>query len=557
MTGLLNAPLQQYYIGQETFKFQTVQAAGLAGATDVLNLFQDGPVGNNRLLPARLRNELASVSHNDFQPNTWQEGASHCSSNSSNGFSISPECNQGGATFDSYAVLQSPYVAQLPAGYQTGLMTQFMLRMNSSVSLISVSRTAFPSNCNATSGAYYMEYTYNTTVLNVQVCMPDSVSQSPWKASRDRQDTTDTMFLDIHSGACKVCASSVFDSDSLENITLKLTVNTTLGYFELPNYNNSGNAGPLLAKDPYETCPGDNHQCLTQWNSKRSLQTNESSTSFAIGVTANIGPLAMIVAAMFEPGSFISTRTPQNGAPPPDIWLPGSGPAIPCTIPPLNSLLKEPAGDVQCSTPPFYADDGYESITEWFKLFYDTSTMQKALHAAAVLASQVWLSSVDGSLTVYYDMGQDSVRPKISSAGVILLSVLLAIVLLVLITVATYISFSYTWVENFDSSAMMRLGAARADELPLQVISSEGKEKTRNLLERMPGWVGDARPDDEVGVVAVGATVPLKAGRRYQAPEAYKSEILGLNAKLEMCWATQFMRTTGGRLRRSVRGEAY
>ena len=377
------------------------------------------------------------------------------------------------------------------------------------------------------------------------------------EASRDRQDTTETMFLDIHFGTCKVCASSVFDFDSLENITLKLTVNTTLGYFELPNYNNSGIAGPLLAKDPYVTCPGDNHQCLSQWQSKRSLQTNESSTSFAIGVTANIGPLAMLVAAMFEPGSFIATRTPQNGAPPPDIWLPGSGSAIPCTVPPLNLLLNEPAEDVQCSTPPFYADDGYESITEWLKLFYDTSTMQNALHAAAVLASQVWLSSVDGSLTVYYDMGQDSVRPKISFAGVILLSILLAIVLLVLLTVATYISFSYTWVGNFDSSAMMRLCAARADELPLQVISSEGKEKTRTLLERMPGWVGDARPDDEVGAVAVGATVPLKAGRRYQAPEAYKSETLELNAKLEMCCATQFTRTTGGGLQRSVRGEAY
>ena len=64
---------------------------------------------------------------------------------------------------------------------------------------------------------------------------------------------------------------------------------------------------------------------------------------------------------------------------------------------------------------------------------------------------------------------------------------------------------------------MMTLGAARADELPLQVVSSEAKE-TRTLLERMPGWVGDARPDDEMGAVAVGATVPLKAGRRYQAP---------------------------------------
>ena len=63
---------------------------------------------------------------------------------------------------------------------------------------------------------------------------------------------------------------------------------------------------------------------------------------------------------------------------------------------------------------------------------------------------------------------------------------------------------------------VVRLGAARADELPLQVISSEEKERARTMLEQMPGWVGDARPDDEVGAMAIGATVPWKAGRRYQ-----------------------------------------
>ena len=51
---------------------------------------------------------------------------------------------------------------------------------------------------------------------------------------------------------------------------------------------------------------------------------------------------------------------------------------------------------------------------------------------------------------------------------------------------------------------MMKLGAPRADELPLQVICSEGKENTKAILERMPGSVGDARPDDEVGAVRLG-----------------------------------------------------
>ena len=394
-------------------------------------------------------------------------------------------------------------------------MTQFMLRMNSSVSFQNVSRTDFPSGCNATSDAYYIEYSYNTTLLNVQVCMPDGASQSPWKATRDRQDTTETMFLDIHSNS--LINQATFDNN-IGNITFKLTVNTTLGYFELPNYNNSGIAGPLLAKDPI--CPGNpgQYQCLGGPPSKRSLQTNEPSSSFAIDNVPNLGPLAMMVAAMFEPGSYIATRIP-NGTTPPEMLI-APTPPLPCKISPLTLLFNESSQNPQCDPEPFAADDGYVSITRWLTKFYDIGNMQNALHAAAILASQVWLNDVNGlagELVVYYDLGQDPIRPKIPSAGKILQSILLAIDLLLLLAVATYISFSYTWAGAFDSSAMMRLGAARADELPLQVISSEGKENTKAMLKQMPGWVGDARPDDEVGAVAIGATVPLKAGRRYEA----------------------------------------
>ena len=343
--------------------------------------------------------------------------------------------------------------------------------------------------------------------------MPDGVSQSPWKATRDRQDTTETMFMDIHSGS----SQNSVDSNLPGNITLKVTIDTTLGYFELPNYNNNETAGPLLAKGPHDTCPLNGSICLSL--SKRSLQTNESSSSFAIDEVLNLGPLAMIVAAMFQPDSFIATRIPQNGTTPPDMLI-GQPRPLPCTISPLSLLFDESSQDPQCDHDPFSTDDGYDSITQWLANFYNIENMQNALHAAAILASQVWLNNVNGQvghLTVQYDVGQDSIRPKIPSAGMILLSILLAIDLLLLLAVATYSSFSYTWAGAFDSSAMMKLGAARADELPLQVISSEGKEKTRAILGRMPGWVGDARPDEEVGAVAIGATVPLKAERRYEA----------------------------------------
>ena len=62
---------------------------------------------------------------------------------------------------------------------------------------------------------------------------------------------------------------------------------------------------------------------------------------------------------------------------------------------------------------------------------------------------------------------------------------------------------------------MMRLGAAQADQWPLQINSSEWKNKTWDMLVQLPGWVGDARPDDDVGVLEIGAAAPLKPGRIY------------------------------------------
>ena len=109
---------------------------GLQGGTDVFDLF-DSQVGDAfrvPLLAAQLRNELSSVSTKDFQPNLWQEGTPHCSDNATNGFEASDQCYQGGTTFTNISTLLDPYIAQLPASYQTGLITQYLPRMNSSVS---------------------------------------------------------------------------------------------------------------------------------------------------------------------------------------------------------------------------------------------------------------------------------------------------------------------------------------------------------------------------------------------------------------------------------------
>lgn len=45
---------------------------------------------------------------------------------------------------------------------------------------------------------------------------------------------------------------------------IHITVDTTAGYFELPNYMNSQKAGPILNDDPNATC---GESCMVQSNS--------------------------------------------------------------------------------------------------------------------------------------------------------------------------------------------------------------------------------------------------------------------------------------------------
>lgn len=379
----------------------------------------------NPLPTARLRDQLSSISSQDFQPNLWQEGTPLCVPQNSDDNSFSVDCSQGVTTFENVSQLVNPYVAQLPSGYHTGLITQFMPRMNSSVVYDFVLPADFPSNCDTIPGAYYVEHTYNTTIFDLRVCMPNNNSQSDWKATRDQQDISEEMFMSV---TYSTSTNAQMLGEPPENATLKLVVNTTLGYFELPNCNNSNVAGMLLANDPYETCGRKDPTCVLQVDRKRSLQTDQGESTLRVGSGFTAGPLAMIASALFDNGSFLTAQFPQVATPiPPHSvgYLDDS-----CTVAPL-SLLYGGSVELSCIQFPYTSNIGLESVSMWLSNFYQKNITQNAFLAAVIIASQTWLttssSSQDGSLKVMYDMGRDSERPKVSSTGIVLISILLAV----------------------------------------------------------------------------------------------------------------------------------
>jgi hypothetical protein len=68
-------------------------------------------------------------------------------------------------------------------------------------------------------------------------------------------------------------------------------------------------------------------------------------------------------------------------------------------------------------------------------------------------------------------------------AGLIIISVLLALDLLALLIMGVYASYSQRWTNELDSFAMMRIATAMAEPLPLMIGLKKDK---MNVLEQMP-----------------------------------------------------------------------
>ncbi|MCJ1392785.1 hypothetical protein MMC18_005656 [Xylographa bjoerkii] len=106
--------------------------------------------------------------------------------------------------------LINPYIAQLPANYNTGLIKEFAPRINSSLTYEEIEPSEFPFDCNKTSSAFYAYYSsadFSTTESfeswNVEACVPNNKTESSLKATRGRQDVSEELYLNITFSAPK------------------------------------------------------------------------------------------------------------------------------------------------------------------------------------------------------------------------------------------------------------------------------------------------------------------------------------------------------------------
>lgn len=139
------------------------------------------------------------------------------------------------------------FVAALPNGTDTGVLRHRLMRFNSSWIGEEIDRSEFQMSCG---GDGFKTNFVKAGLLEVRLCVPGRRGTLPWSNSRNRQDISEEVLIDVVNLGLR---SRNADLD----FTRRFTMRTTRGYFEMGNYRNNYIHGPLLERwdepDPYAT----------------------------------------------------------------------------------------------------------------------------------------------------------------------------------------------------------------------------------------------------------------------------------------------------------------
>ena len=223
----------------------------------------DGNGKDINLVTMLTRNALMSTTTTDQQALLWQGSNISCDPVSSDtGIEDKDNCLTKG-TLGNMSSLTDPFLAQLPNGYSTGLISQFIPRINSTARYEIIPESEYPTGCGNRPGAFFIDYSNSSIYYGsepvfwgLQACMPYNMTEPPWKSTRARQDFSEQLYLNITmNGLSSALPKETPHSPGM--VFCKVTVNTTAGYFELPNIKNNLTAGPLLVDDPNNHCGSD------------------------------------------------------------------------------------------------------------------------------------------------------------------------------------------------------------------------------------------------------------------------------------------------------------
>ncbi|EKG22443.1 hypothetical protein MPH_00177 [Macrophomina phaseolina MS6] len=432
--------------------------------------------------------------------------------------------SQSESIYDTFAdVLQNGgdyFVAQLPYGYNTGVGRNHVPRFNTSVQYDMVSVDDVPEGCfSDEENAGFIKYSYDSfeetypgynRSFHVRTCISNDALRSPLIRTRNRQDFDEAFYLNISISGWRY-------STTADQTIFKVSARTTVGYFELPNYYNNARHGPIL--DEFEITDS---RLLNDYASSRTSQHDEDGAELptALEQVVNKGPLASMYVALFGNGSFLhASASPEYLS-----YLNSTvgDQEFQCAdFVPLGRIYGTVPGSsygsaraITCIRPSMYPSALRSWAADWLASFLDVERTRAALQISAFLANEITLANPDGRGGMYLQVepGVEVLAPVMSLSGLIVGSVLLGCFLLVLLGLVVFALSSPHWTDRLDATATMRMGAAMA-------LSTDGLARLaggEKVLDKAPGFVGDAMQDNDVGRLAVGAEGLLKRPGRYE-----------------------------------------
>ncbi|QMW44316.1 hypothetical protein G4B11_007736 [Aspergillus flavus] len=548
VVGGLISPLQQIFLSTETIKTPTYPMhIGLL--MDIPEKLTVQSTGASQVV-ALTRKSIESTSANDLSSQLWV-GNDSCPNARTDMGDINTNgvmlCDFGGSRWGNMSLFSDPFLAELPKYFNTGLIQQFLPRFNTTARYENISFADFPTNCDTIAGALSIRHRDADRPLGdgldswaVHACMPNDLRKSPWRKTRARQDFTEELYLNI---SISQAMQHLMERPLAPNPQLfRVTLDTTAGYFELPNYMNGNKAGPLLLDSPSKEC---GNACLAQgmgnfsiYNHYRlSREDSVPPVTNDLEQVSNKGPLLTTALALFGNNSWLETLARSPG-----LYD--------------RANISRVADDVCVDLAPLGRIFAYHRLTTTqnsdFFMFNDINncvrpesldpnlpTFHNALRAAswlqnfeapggepilanaftisAYLAISAWLSDIDPgtrSFMVNYDQGADTQKPSISLAGIIVMSVLVGLNLIGLFVTAIYASWFPRWTDSLNAFSLLRLGSSISDHVPLKVSV---KDDEISVLDELPGWVGDDPQIEEPSHIALGGSRGLQGKRVYEA----------------------------------------
>lgn len=254
LLGVVISPIQQIFLSSSTVKTPT-RYQEYQYVFDIPEKFYSAFFKTSTLeyggLTVATRKLLETTMRNEKQPLIWLEGGGTpgaCYSNTRNQYKGLSKCSDTGISLSDLSGLKNPFIAPLPQQFHTGLVQQFVPRINSTAQWANINIAEYPANCGQDPGSWVSRWS-NTTTANddypdklwsVEACMTGDLRTSPWKPTLRRQDFMEELYLNITIANRNIGddMNSRVENSPPGGSPFRITMNTTAGHFELPNYMN-------------------------------------------------------------------------------------------------------------------------------------------------------------------------------------------------------------------------------------------------------------------------------------------------------------------------------